>query len=129
MPSRTALLIRCAEQEAAIIREQARIERRTVSNYVLNIVLRAVQFEENLFANSGFHDLRRLGDLHAIRAAGPRTAILVRCSTEEAQRIRASAKQRGATISGYVLRALTRSWKIKKDVAALGSRKRMELHL
>lgn len=129
MPSRTALLIRCAEQEAAIIREQARIERRTVSNYVLNIVIRALRFEESLFANSRFHDLRRRADWHAIRAPGPRTAILVRCSAEEAARIRAGAQQRGATISGYVLRALTRSWKIKKDVATLGSRKRMELYL
>ncbi|HXZ13666.1 MAG TPA: hypothetical protein VEG64_14875 [Candidatus Sulfotelmatobacter sp.] len=126
MRSRTALLIRCAEKEAATIREQARNERRTVSNYVLNIVVRAVQFEASLFANSRFRELRRRAYLHVLRAPGPRTAILVRCSTEEAEWIRASAEQRGATISGYVLRALTRSWKIKKGVAALASRERMK---
>jgi uncharacterized protein (DUF1778 family) len=128
MPPRTALLIRCAQQEAATIREQAKIERRTVSNYVLNIVLRALQFEEPLFANSRVRKLHRRAYMHPIRAPGPRTAVLVRCSTEEAERIRATAKQTGATISGYVLRALTHSWIIRKDMAAITWRERMELH-
>lgn len=37
-PNRTALLIRCSVEEAELIRETARKERRTVSSFVLNCV-------------------------------------------------------------------------------------------
>ena len=42
---RTALLIRCSKNEGTLISAEAQIERRTVSNYVLNVVMRAVEFE------------------------------------------------------------------------------------
>lgn len=37
-----------------------------------------------------------------------RTALLIRCSAEEANLIRAAAKKDGRTLSGYVLRCLQR---------------------
>ena len=42
--SRTALLIRCTEEEATAIREAARRERRTVSAFVLNAVMNRISF-------------------------------------------------------------------------------------
>jgi len=38
--------------------------------------------------------------------ASKRTALLIRCSVEEAERIRSAAKKDGRTLSGYVLHCL-----------------------
>jgi uncharacterized protein (DUF1778 family) len=107
MAARTALLIHCSRDEAGIIHERAKLERRGISGYILNIVMRAVNFEETILARSG--------RLHAFmgtrpRPPGPRTALLLRCSTEESERIRRAAKMTDSTISGFVLYALRLSW-------------------
>jgi hypothetical protein len=82
-------------------------ERRTVSGYVLNIVLRSVGVEERFFAR-----VIRLGPLPFSRPAGPRTCLLIRCSEEEAKRIRQVAKRRQMTMCGYVLYCLERWWNV-----------------
>ncbi|HKU20811.1 MAG TPA: DUF1778 domain-containing protein [Terriglobales bacterium] len=46
--SRTALLIRCTEDEAAAIREAASRERRTVSAFVLNAVMNRIKFQQRM---------------------------------------------------------------------------------
>jgi uncharacterized protein (DUF1778 family) len=46
--SRTALLIRCTEEEATAIREAARRERRTVSAFVLNAVMNRIKFQRRM---------------------------------------------------------------------------------
>ena len=46
--SRTALLIRCTEEEATAIREAARRERRTVSAFVLNTVMNRIKFQRRM---------------------------------------------------------------------------------
>ena len=43
---RTALLIRCTNREAELIRKAARAERRTVSGYILNAVLQRIAIRE-----------------------------------------------------------------------------------
>lgn len=43
---RTALLIRCTEEEAARIREAAQLERRTVSGYVLQAVMNRMRVRQ-----------------------------------------------------------------------------------
>ena len=59
--SRTALLIRCTEDEATAIREAARRERRTVSGFILNAVMNRMKFQQrmtppaNLRINPGRH--------------------------------------------------------------------------
>lgn len=53
---RTALLIRCTSEEAELIREAAKAERRTISGYVLHSILQRIavrnktqkQFRERL---------------------------------------------------------------------------------
>ena len=127
MHHRTALLIRCSVEEAAIIREQAKLERRTIGSYVLNIVSRALRFEESLFSNSRYLELHRRFYGAPTRPPGPRTAVLVRCSIEEASQIREAAERRSATISGYVLYSLSRSWIVKEKMTAFASRGRTRL--
>ena len=46
---RTALLVRCTTDEAARIRTEAEKQRRTISGYVLQITLRAMEIEDRLF--------------------------------------------------------------------------------
>jgi len=106
--SRTALLISCSAEEASKIRTRAEHDFRGVSAYVLNIVLRAVELDEKLLGQ--FHRLSPLSI--PVRVPGQRTAVLVRCSDEQASRIRAAAKRRKATISGFVLHCLIRNWDV-----------------
>lgn len=111
--ARTALLIRCSKQHAATIRKQARLERRTISGYVLNVVMRQVAFEEILVAR-----VARLRALNGTLSKNltfetrPRTTMLLACARRDAQRIRRAARLREVTISGFVLGALNRSWRL-----------------
>lgn len=56
-----------------------------------------------------------------------RTALLIRCSVEEAQQIRAAARREHRTVSGYVLNCLQYTLKIEsavdKKLAAMGKRR------
>jgi len=47
---------------------------------------------------------------------GRNTALLIRCSTEEAAAIRASAKKQGRTISSCVLRAVKTRLKVEQQM-------------
>lgn len=112
MVPRTALLIRCSLEEASKIRAEAEIEKRTVSGYVLNIMVRALRIEDKLAAIIHDSNLNRTLARLPLRMPGPRTAILVRCSVDEAKKIRAAAARRDATISGFVLHSLRSAWRV-----------------
>jgi uncharacterized protein (DUF1778 family) len=45
---RTALLVRCSEEEAEMIREAAKRERRTISGFILNAVLNRIAHQKKL---------------------------------------------------------------------------------
>ena len=107
---RTALLIRCSTEEADRIRIEADKQRRTISGYVLQIMGRAVEIDERLFSKIDVARVVNQTSRKALLGPGPRTAILVRCSTLEADRIRESARRRDTPINAYVLQALRRSW-------------------
>jgi hypothetical protein len=107
---RTALLIRCSTEEADRIRIEADKQRRTISGYVLQVTGRAVEFEERLLDRVDPNAINRLGNRKTLLGPGPRTAILVRCSSPEADRIRDVARRRDIPINAFVLQALRRSW-------------------
>ena len=44
--NRTALLLRCTAEEAALIRQSARREHRTLSGYILNVIMSRIQHQE-----------------------------------------------------------------------------------
>ena len=106
--SRTALLIRCDIDEAQEIRIKAARQRRTISAYVLQVLLRKIQVEGSLESRRAEVD----GLLTSRRPTSgtPRTAVLVRCDSEEAQRIRESARGRGVPINAFVLHTLKQTW-------------------
>lgn len=118
MTDRTVLFVRCSLEEAETIRNEAELERRTMSSYVLNIVLRSLYLEELLPSRRSPRELGIGSNNTRIRLPGPRTAVLIRCSVDEASRIRAAAQRRETTISGFILHALRRSWNIKAAGAA-----------
>jgi uncharacterized protein (DUF1778 family) len=119
MASRAALLINCSAEEALTIRERAKVEHRGISSYMLNIVMRSVDFEEKLRAGARrFQALKRSLSGTPIRSTGPRTTLLLRCSTEESERIRRVAEMEDTTICGFVLHCLKRSWDARTWYAA-----------
>ena len=95
--SRTAILISCSEEEATKIRTRAEYDFRGVSAYVLSIVLRAVELDEKLLGQ--FHKLTPLPARTPV--LGRRTAVLVRCSDDQASRIRADLT---ADVHGVLVR-------------------------
>jgi uncharacterized protein (DUF1778 family) len=50
MARRTAILIRCSQEEANMIRQAAKAERRTISAYILNAVSNRIAARINLLA-------------------------------------------------------------------------------
>jgi hypothetical protein len=122
MSDRTALIICCSREQAARIHERAASERRTVSGYLLRVLMRWMDLEERLFVRQ--EDVGRpLTPYPPVRPSGKRTTMLLRCSEQEAQRIRAGAKRRSTTISCFVLHTLALSW-IAQDRAFMETRKR-----
>lgn len=107
--ARTALLIRCDVHEADKIRAESEKARRTIGTYVLQEVLRVVSVDDQVFSKLKYY--RPSG--HALRRSrylGPRTAILVRCSVEDGERVRRAAQRRSIPINRFVLRALKMIW-------------------
>jgi hypothetical protein len=100
------------------MRAFAEAQHRTLSGYVLNIVMRTVSFEEALFSSlNRFAETAPLPRPQPTRPAGPRATMLLRCSIPEATRIRAAAKRRKVSISAFVLHTLQRSWSVTKELA------------
>jgi hypothetical protein len=67
MDSRASLLLNCSGSEARETRQRTSRQRRSISGYVLNVVMRAVTYEDLLFTRMAAFDF----DLPAI----PATAI------------------------------------------------------
>ncbi|HVZ60194.1 MAG TPA: DUF1778 domain-containing protein [Terriglobales bacterium] len=60
--SRTAILVRCTEQEAALIREAAVKERRTISGFIVNAVLNRINIRARLATELEQNKARRTND-------------------------------------------------------------------
>ena len=124
--NRASLLINCSKDEASKIREQAARQRRSISGYVFNIVMRAVAFEEDFLHMRAVRANQSPFARHlsryqfepwlSARPPGPRTTMLLWCSKDEAKRIRDAVKRRNTTISGFVLHTLRSSWKIAESL-------------
>lgn len=110
MAERTALLIRCSVEEAARIHERAAEEHRTVAGYMLHILERMIAVDETLARTTP--GLVRFGLKASQSPPQPRTALLLRCSMDEAKRIRLAAERRGASVSGFVVHCLQTSWRV-----------------
>lgn len=121
MKHRTSLLINCSANEASRIRESARHDRRTISGYVMNVLMKAIKFDRSLERARAMGIETRISSLDIERYGlggvsrpppGPRTTMMLSCSVEEASEIRKEAESKGTTISGLVLHALRKSWEM-----------------
>lgn len=120
---RTSLLINCARKEAWQVRKRAGLQRRTVSGYVINIVMRSVEFSDGLVSSlGGLPPLFKLDHGKQAKGVAPRTTLHIYCATDEAKRIRGAASMRGMTISGFVLSCLRRSWETEDSMELLNTR-------
>jgi hypothetical protein len=106
MAGRATILISCTRHEAQEMRARAKAQSRTLSATVLKVVLRGVEFEDRMFEE--FHRARPLPPPPPNRER--KVAVHLRCSIQEARRIRVAARRRGATISGYILYFLRYAW-------------------
>jgi uncharacterized protein (DUF1778 family) len=106
---RTSLLLRCSPEHAARIRHNAALEHRSVAGYLLFIL------ERNLTIEEKYHDgytplmVRQAKESRAVKE--DRTAIHLRCTVEQANRIRRAAARRQLSISKFIVFALQRSWR------------------
>ena len=117
MPARTALLISCSKEDARMVRERSKGERRPINSYVLNILMRSVEFQENLYERLERFSLSKDAlTTTTFLSPGPRTVFLLRCSVQDARRIRRIAKWRAQTISGFVVTMLRRSWNASESI-------------
>jgi len=107
---RTALLLRCTKPEAALIREQAAAETRSVSGCVWRMLERSLWIEEKFAAGLRPANSWR-GPSRRRRAADERAAVLLRCSEEQAERVRRAAARRKMSISAFALFSIRRCWR------------------
>ncbi len=108
--TRTALLVRCYAGEADRIRVEAQRESRTISDYVLNIAVKAAAADDYLFSKRNHDSMNEFRSRRLPGAPGQRTAILVRCASAEAERIREAARRREMRINSFILQALKNAW-------------------
>ena len=78
MSYRAAILISCLKDEADYIREQARADPgRSISNYMLKVLLRRVELEERLYMDLSGYGSERSFARQVLLPKGPTTAIMI----------------------------------------------------
>jgi hypothetical protein len=120
--ARTALLIRCSLEEAGALRAQARSEHRTISGCVLNIMERSLWIEQQYRhgITPSFNE-RIAREFRLRRPKTERTSLLLRCSAEEAGRIRIAARNRQMSISDFIVFSVRRQWDAAEKLRRSGA--------
>jgi hypothetical protein len=118
MGKRAQLLLHCTEAEAETVRRRAHDEYRGVSEYLLHLTMRTVELEERIArtlpSQVGLMGFRGRTNW---RGTEPRTTMLLRCSADEARRIRRAAEVRQMTLSEYVFKTVRRAWQVTDAMA------------
>ena len=110
LPSeRASIIFRCSPEQAAKVRHLAATNRRTVAGYLLSVLDRNLTLEERY--HEGYTPYMAAQSREFRAPFGPRTAIHLRCSSEEANRIRRAATRRQMSISRFIIFSLERSWR------------------
>ena len=108
---RTSLLIRLSHEDAARIRAEAASEYRSLSGYLLYVLERSFRIEEKVVRGASESLLSK----HARAVVGPQdkklhTAVHLRCTVEQAARIREHAARRQLRFGDFVVFSLRRLW-------------------
>jgi uncharacterized protein (DUF1778 family) len=108
---RTSLLIRLSHEDAARIRKEASFEYRSLSGYLLSKLERSIRVEET-FGPGHVKSLlsKQARALIGLQDKKLHTAVHLRCTVEEAAKIREYAARRQLSISDFVIFSLRRSW-------------------
>lgn len=112
--ARTALTVRCSQQDAKALHMQAASEHRSISGCLLNVLDRYLAMEEGLV--HGLPDSLLEKKAREFRLLGPGEAgarILLRCFSDEANRIRAAAAKRQMGVSNFIVFCLRRHWQAR----------------
>ena len=107
---RTSLLIRCSCEDAQTVHAEALAQRRSVSGYLLFVLERSMWIEDKFLAGVSYPKQAH------VPAESNRTAIHLRCTVQEAARIRQAAKGRLLSISNFVVFSLQRNWRAVEKV-------------
>jgi hypothetical protein len=92
-----------------MIRAEFQKARQTIASYVLHEVLKVVALDDQIFSKLKYYrPLER--SFRRSPSFSQRTAILVRCSVEEGERVRQAASRRSIPINAFILRALKMNW-------------------
>jgi uncharacterized protein (DUF1778 family) len=111
---RTSLILRCSQEHADKIRQRAAIEHRHVAGYILRLLEGNLRIEETYDDRFTLAMVRET--LEERTRTANQTAIHVRCTTEQAARIRKAAARRELSISKFIMFALERSWRAVERV-------------
>jgi hypothetical protein len=108
---RTSLLIRLSQEDAARVREEASLAYRSLSGYLLFVIDRSIWIEQKVAHGASTPML----SMQARSLVGPQnkklhTAVHLRCTVEQAARIREYAARRQLSISDFVVFSLRRLW-------------------
>jgi len=108
---RTSLLIRLSREDAARVRAEASSEYRSLSGYLLYVLERSFSIEERVARGASESLLSK----QARAVVGPQlkklhTAVHLRCTVEQAARIREHSARRQLSISDFVVFSLRRLW-------------------
>lgn len=116
---RTSLLIRLSQEDASRIHRESSSEYRSLSGYLLRVLQRSFRIEDavsqQVRALWSMQDARRQAEVRARATIGPQnkklhTAVHLRCTVEEAAKIRKYAARRHLSISDFVIFSLRRLW-------------------
>lgn len=109
---RTSLLIRLSHEDAGRIRKEAASEHRSLSGYLLNVLERSFFIEQKVAhgASTPMLSMQARATLGA-QFKQLHTAVHLRCTVEEAARIREYAARRQLSISDFVVFSLRRLWR------------------
>ena len=108
---RTSLLIRLSHEDAVRIRAEAFSEYRSLSGYLLHVLERSFSIEQRVVREAS----ESLLSEQARAVVGPQykkhhTAVHLRCTVEQAAKIRKYAAKRQLSISDFVIFSLRRLW-------------------
>lgn len=104
---RASVIVRCSQKDAARIRKEAFSEHRSMSGYLLRVLELSFRIEDKVPEPAL---ARQVQFLKIYADDNPRTAVHLRCATEQAARIRKYAARRGLSLSGFVVFSLRRLW-------------------
>ena len=120
---RTSLLIRLSREDAARIHQEASSEYRSLSGYLLCKLERSISLEAKALGEAS-ETVKALLSKWGLETIGPQCkrlniAVHLRCTVEEAARIREWAARRQLSISDFVVFSLRRSWNATDQLRSL----------